>query len=208
MPRVSIPDRHKPALRELQALSADEIASIRSEIDLSNARYQVMQNVFARHVKLAAEALEATITLALVSKRMELSDSDIRDSLNHIAENSDSAADLMPVVSAPAIKASGKALELRNGYERILLESRIFSDIRPIFDDEDVGSIVRSAMVNHTLQIGYQSANDAHEIHIALDKSDLLKLKAQIERALTKDSAAQAMIEKSGATVMEPLERE
>jgi hypothetical protein len=205
--RISIPERHQPVFRQLLAMTDKDIAAIRGQIDVSDGRYQSVREVLAKHVAQAAEVVDALMSLSLAAKRLDLSESDVRAALETLSDDGQPSADLYPLVTARAIQILGKAFELRNGYERILLTSRIFSDIRPIFSDDEVGSIVESAMVNHTLQLTYQ-AGDRHfeELYLALDKEDLKKLKVQVDRALNKESAARAMIEKSGTTVLEPLE--
>ncbi|MEZ0363084.1 hypothetical protein ACAG26_05195 [Mycobacterium sp. pUA109] len=167
--------------------------------------------VLGAYVRGPDGVLQALSSLSLAARQLKLTSQDIEESLRSVATEQQPVVEVAGLVGSPTIRTFAKALELRNAYEKILINSRIISDIRPVFadDEDDVGGIVESAMVNHTLQLTYQPGDSRWpaELHLALDTADLKKLKRQIDRALEKGGAARALIEKGGAAVLEPQEQ-
>ena len=81
-----------------------------------------------------------------------------------------------------------KSTFLSREREKILRESNVYTDIRPIFNDD--GTKIFSSMILHNLKIAYLD-NNGHfeEIYLALDDEDLAKLKANIIRAEEKEKS-------------------
>lgn len=71
--------------------------------------------------------------------------------------------------------------------ESILQSSKLITDIRVIFQDDDLTSKDKDAIIMHKLHIEYQNNFDDKEIYLTLDLKDLNKLKSQIEKAIEKD---------------------
>lgn len=70
--------------------------------------------------------------------------------------------------------------------ENNLGKSKLFTDIRVIFDEE-INDKNRIGIVLHKLYLEYQRNSNLKELHLTLDLKDLLKLKQQIEQAILKD---------------------
>lgn len=79
-----------------------------------------------------------------------------------------------------------KALKLLSDYDRIYINSKIVTDIRPAFNDSDDLS-TNTALIVHNLKIGYIKDDQHQEAYLALDSNDLDELKKQIERAKKKE---------------------
>ncbi|MGB0428918.1 MAG: hypothetical protein ACPGLV_00495 [Bacteroidia bacterium] len=79
-----------------------------------------------------------------------------------------------------------KAQELAVNREKLLRSSKIITDIRPVFTDKESDSF-SSAVVLFTLRLEYIEDGEDKISYFALDKSDLNRLKAQIERAEKKE---------------------
>jgi hypothetical protein len=79
-----------------------------------------------------------------------------------------------------------KALKLLSDYDRIYINSKIVTDIRPAFNDSDDLS-TNTALIVHNLKIGYIKDDQHQETYLALDSNDLDELKKQIERAKKKE---------------------
>lgn len=89
-----------------------------------------------------------------------------------------------------ALGYGAKAAELLFEQPLVLCESRIISDMRPIFDD-DANNI--QAFVNfHTLILRCLEGNEERVIHIAMDNNDVSQLKEHAERAEKKTKAIDA----------------
>jgi len=70
--------------------------------------------------------------------------------------------------------------------ENNLGKSKIFTDIRLVFDDE-IADKNRIGIILHKLYLEFERNSEDQELHLALDLNDLKKLKHQIEQSILKD---------------------
>lgn len=85
-----------------------------------------------------------------------------------------------------SLKLSFKAINLLTENNQNFVDSHIISDIRLVFQD-DIDNQNRSAVILHQLKLEYRKDGEQRQFYIALDNSDLKKLKKQIDRALEKE---------------------
>jgi len=79
------------------------------------------------------------------------------------------------VLSSRDLTLSAKALDLIFDFEKFCLNSRIITDIRPVFDDER--NRIVGGIVMHTLRIEYRADDGRHKtISIELDDRDIERL--------------------------------
>jgi len=82
------------------------------------------------------------------------------------------------------LNAKAKHLAHENNYT--ILDSRIFTDIRPIFT-EDKDCNLKGYVVQHNLKLEYREGFEFKDAYFSLDKDSLDKLKRNINRAETKE---------------------
>ena len=99
-----------------------------------------------------------------------------------------------------SLGVSIKALDVMTEHERIFCTARILSDIRPVFTNELESA---SAMIIHTLQIGFHQDGKHREYYFALDTDDIQKLKSVIERAERKTAALQSILQRAEVRYLE-----
>jgi hypothetical protein len=97
-----------------------------------------------------------------------------------------------------------KAQELKAEFEHTFCDSRIFTDLRPVFGG-DVAKPPSVMLIVHSLKFGYHDSgeNRHREFHVALDSSDLAALKDVIARAEKKAATLKSQLEGAG---VKPLE--
>lgn len=85
-----------------------------------------------------------------------------------------------------SIGISLKARDLATEREKLLTNTRILSDVRPLFfnDPKDM----KTSLIIHNLKITYQENNDTKTLYFALDSNDLNRLKEDITRAEVKEN--------------------
>ena len=95
--------------------------------------------------------------------------------------------------------ASAKALELRAEYERIYNESRVMTDLRPVFGG-NVEDAPSAMLVVHTLKMSYYEdvSKRPHEIYVTLDADDIRELKKVLDRAELKEKSLRKTLESAG----------
>ncbi|MCX6234783.1 MAG: hypothetical protein NT175_08675 [Bacteroidetes bacterium] len=93
------------------------------------------------------------------------------------------------LLSLKTIGLTCKAFSLLMEYEKTYVESRIITDIRPVFTD-DLEENIDMGVIVHNLRIEYHKGQSTHEeIFIALDSDDLRELKERVIRAEKKEKA-------------------
>lgn len=209
MAELTLPDSHRDAIVSLLKLSEDEGRQLIKQLDDCDSNNTAMRAVLDEAVGNGKQVLRALVMFAVIPRRFGISFQELDRGAKESFGVNESQFPLGDLLATKSLRQFAKAVDLRNGYERILLNSRIYSDIRPVFEDDDIGDNerVEAAMVNHTLQLTYRvGERESEDLHLALDLDDLNKLRKQIDRALHKQIAAHNFIEKSGATMLEPLE--
>ncbi len=94
---------------------------------------------------------------------------------------------LKEIFSKESIFISFKASSLEYDRSKLIQNFRILSDIRPIFSDKSSQELkILGEIVIHSLKIVYFEDSNLKSVFFALDKSDLLEFKEQIDRALNK----------------------
>ena len=102
-----------------------------------------------------------------------------------------------------SISISSQAISLLQEYDSIFLNSRIITDVRPVFKAEKKEGIA-GALVVHTLKIAYQDASVSKEFYVALDSSDVKKLQEQLSQSLIEAKVIQAMLNKADVVYLDP----
>jgi hypothetical protein len=104
---------------------------------------------------------------------------------------------LSELLSLPDVVLSGKALDLATEYERRLHTVRILTDVRPVWgsepDDEPQGGIVI-----HQLRLDAFVGYDTQPYFIALDRTDLERMKDCVDRAIGKADSLAAWFDRMG----------
>jgi hypothetical protein len=90
-----------------------------------------------------------------------------------------------------------KAKELQRQSERTFCESRILTDLRPVFGNE-IGEAPTAMIVVHTLKIVSHETSGHKDFYVALDAEDIASLKKTLERAEEKAQSLKAVLDKTG----------
>lgn len=129
-----------------------------------------------------ASAQEPRVLLSNIAER-------IKD--DHGSEVADVAAGFVgQLLDASNVLLGAKATALFEDNERLLLDSKLVVDVRPIFDPSNAGRIAASALL-YKLRLTSRGAlgDDLESTIFTLRESDLKELSAVVERALKKAAA-------------------
>jgi len=85
-----------------------------------------------------------------------------------------------------------KALKLLGEYEKILVDTRIITDVRFVFE-ENIEKNSNNAVIVHQLKISFNENDKLRDNYFALDANDLKSLRDNIERALKKEELIKKM---------------
>lgn len=84
-------------------------------------------------------------------------------------------------------KQTIKGFQLLRENERNIIDSKIITDIRVVFDDDFEDTKVENAVILHKLKIEYSHNTEIKEIFFALDSNEILELQSTLERAIRKE---------------------
>jgi hypothetical protein len=110
---------------------------------------------------------------------------------------------LSDLLSTHAIAKSSKSLDLLFQHPRILTNSRLITDFRPVFD-ASATSPPSGTVICHQLKLTYQEVGGAKEIFLSLDLEDIEKLLRSLARAKEKDQSLRVFAAKNGMAVLNP----
>ncbi|MCW3000539.1 MAG: hypothetical protein JWN65_4088 [Solirubrobacterales bacterium] len=109
------------------------------------------------------------------------------------------------LLTSAAIVTTADAADILVQHERPYRSARIFTDIRPVFD-EDAANPPAGAVIVQTLSIDFWTRTGGRDtVTFGLDEADLEDLKRAVDRAITKTQTVRSFL--SGAGV-EPFNSE
>lgn len=105
-----------------------------------------------------------------------------------------SKENIKSLLTIPSIGISFKAVGLLREYDKVFVDSRIITDIRPSFDN-NIDSNIDVGIIIHSLKLEYHQGQQPHgQIFLALDANNLNALKDQIIRAQKKEKTIKASL--------------
>src|SRR5262245_28731175 len=102
------------------------------------------------------------------------------------------AVELEEILTSDRLNLVARAQDLTLEYERVLDEVRIITDIRPVFTPGDVENL-DGAIISHSLRLRYKG-RDGPDRYISLDRSRLLSLQRQVNRAVSKQTRLEGFL--------------
>ncbi|TVP58170.1 MAG: hypothetical protein EA343_21825 [Nodularia sp. (in: Bacteria)] len=102
---------------------------------------------------------------------------------------------------------TSKAIEVIRDHERLFTNSRIHTDMRPVFKSDVEDSPVGVAIV-HMLKIEYADLEGKHEFFVALDSIDLEQLREQLDISDRKAKAIESLLNRANISYLNYLDVE
>ena len=131
----------------------------------------------------------------------DISDLSIKDKIIDSKNKKTFEERLLFLLENKQIFYAARGQGLLTEYGNVFLDTRIVTDIRPIFN-LNINDSPECGMIVHNLHIHYQSDSEADhkDIYIALDTDDIKMLRDTIDRAEKKENSLRQIFEKSGMT--------
>jgi hypothetical protein len=201
-----IPRRHQEALERLARLKEDDFAAILKIVGEPVTTFRRGELVSGIVDAIATfDAGDAQLLLASVlnaqTTRQRQGWSPV-EAAEAIADASDLDTDdlgkrlvqrLVAIFDLPSLFQVAKAIDLLTEHEHVFHDARIVTDIRPIFSDERPQEPI-AAMIMQQIKIEYHDEGGIRAVFLALDASDLLKLREIIDRAQEKHETLRSVI--------------
>jgi len=132
------------------------------------------------------EAPRKTLVAELARAMQGLGEQSLPDS-----ERAEFERRMNSLLSLPTLETSSKIDSLKLEYPNTYVDSRILTDIRPVFskpDQEPVGFVV-----SHTLKVEYHKSTEHKEFYVTLDSDELKSMKEVLERAELKAASVKKL---------------
>lgn len=113
---------------------------------------------------------------------------------------------LEALMRTKSVSFSAKAQDISYDFERVCLDLRILTSIRPVYDEDR--TTIQGASVTQTLRLDYLSPSSKEDsLSVALDISDINKLRKLCDEAIKKaDEAKRKIISAWGVEAIAPGE--
>lgn len=205
---LTIPTRHRDSIKMLASLGEDQKARLVKEVDAAALTESALRRAVASVLD-DSDVFDALMSASLFRSSHGLSAAraaaEILSSLDLNDEGPASAETLSSVLAASALVTVAKAMDLGSTYERLMHNSRIITDVRPVFGDSENPDL-RGSVIVHNLEVSVFTSSGVQELFVAMDTEDLDKLGLQVERARQKARALRETLADGRATVLDVLE--
>lgn len=220
MPTLTIPDRYTDGLAKIMSLSAEQVgavvlalqhANIGTQREMATLLVGALPDFQPDAIKAIAGALRS---LYAVRTSMDLSLEDFVGSLVSAIHQNDQLKPedasglsglektLPELLGVHPLTVLSKARDLRVDFQNTFCDSRVITDMRPVFDAE-VKQDPIGFVLTHTLKLEYHDQGGEHvKIHIALDKDDIDQLSLVLRRAKDKAETLSRVAAKSGLKIL------
>ena len=210
MPVSAVPDAFVPAFARLHEVSEDGFSALvratevlHSPSGMSDFAALASESAGIDH-KIAATLLDALMSLIAHADEQGL---DLDQLIDEIPTAEVLGLDLpgrrllasriKALISHGPMHVLYKSVKLALQHERLFLDCRITTDVRPIFGDEITDGLA-AAVLTHSLRIDFRRAGSRDFLHVALDQEDLMTMRETVDRALAKASSLRHTLESAG----------
>lgn len=213
---LKIPESDYPGLAALLALTSDAMAELLSALGeappISDAQ-ELTATISAKTKAIAPDVAPILAKIAIsLNYGRALLDYSIPDFAKAICDAMEATgletlklsgerarfeSDLIKLLSVESLSASIKAQTVLNEYEHVVCNTRLLTDLRPIFGSGKIETPVGMGIV-HTLRIRYHEGETMKEFFVAMDSDELEELTGTLERAREKEKSLQSFLERAG----------
>jgi hypothetical protein len=193
--RLNIPAGSREGLIKLLTLRAESfdqfIAGLQAQPATLDLPSQVTQTLTIPDVSKADldQIISAVLSVCLVRWMHNVSlDTLVKDlseaiqSFNPVGGSDESKQRLLRIMNVEPLAIASKALTIFTDYQRTLHGSKVLSDVRFVFRPEPEQEPY-GAVIVHLLKLSYHEDGDHKEFFVAMDDTDVSRLKAVLIRA-------------------------
>jgi hypothetical protein len=202
--KLFVPKRHHAGLAVIRSLNDIQASALASELDAAAGAHRNGQSFAANHAVVdldSAVVAKGFNTLKELYRVREHEHMTVEEFAEEVinAMNDSARADLsvsdeehrvfkQRLVRLMSVKPFGieaKATDLGKDFEHLYCQSRVLTDLRPVFGDDVTDGPIQM-LITHTVRIGYHDYGDHKEIYVALSDEHVQRLIDQLLRAQNK----------------------
>lgn len=213
MSNLTIPNEYRSGLSKLLRLNRESIPELVNALreaplkfyrtDLSSAIKDKVRSVPPDDLN---EIVESLWSLEYVRASSDVDMDQFLDDLHEAVvrekvapttlDRADLEARVRPLLEASSIStpAKGRSLLMEG---RTYCRARVLTDIRPVFDSDDVVRGPRAALIVHNLRISYHEGRGVRDFTVLLDSGDVDALIDALMRAKTKQQRLKGLLDEA-----------
>lgn len=215
MARYTVPPRYVEGFKQLGNLDEDSFERLATAVEAAQPRLNAHTtwHDISERSGLSFDAidnmLEGVLTAAALGSRDGLAPESNADALQVEGLEGDLSAfrgRVTRLLRADAIRITVRALDLAVSDDRVVLRSRVLTDVRPVFPAEhtDSDSLTPLAtLIRHSLRLEYLEDGETRTFVASLDRIDMEKLKAALDRAAKKERGLVELINAAGVRYLD-----
>lgn len=184
-PFASNPDGLSKRVSDETGLSVDDVGSI---IPVLVSLYSLRGYLDLPTPELAEQVCKAMIETG--DKNLDVTGANQQQFAEYLAN----------LLEARSLAIASKVVDIWAEHEHALCDVRIFTDLRPVFDEKHT---VLATGVVHMLKLAYHETNGIEEIYIAMDDDDVNKLAEVVEYASLRSKNLKSMLSEAKITQFE-----
>lgn len=223
MANLKIPKRYEEALAKIRQLDDESVQELLAALQkvpntintnsLSLAVAEQVDTIAASDVE---EVVSALIFFYSYRNHFEAGSTDAaRDIVKALEENNSGESKLSSeelatfedrlarLLDVSRFHDTARAGELLLENEHSLLEARIVTDLRPVFEHDHPEAVPKGALVVHMLKIVFRADDTNKKFFVALDTNDVRELMEQLERADAKAESLKAVLGAAGVSYID-----
>lgn len=212
MQAMTVPDRYLPGFLTLRDLPQEEYWAVAEYLAdaTPTSQLEALAVALAPLAEVTPEAAEdMLLALLSLSGMRRVFDLTPEEAAAHVAsapqlhdDKEGTAEELSTRIHALTTERSlrllGKARDMQGEHDKLLISSRVMTDIRPIFPDGPSDG-PDGALVSHTLKLQFlHDEGMLGNTFVTMDDNDLEQLEKAIARAKAKGSALRSMLKNTG----------
>jgi hypothetical protein len=209
-----VPEEYLTGLEKLATLDDEVIENILQSLETAPLTFDIQEIALFAKNQHGIDATETSEVLSFIASlysfgRNEYISFDvIVDALGKSLENETpiklSTVEISKIRSrlmiflntSSSLKITYEASTLFPEHENILSDSRLLTDIRPIFKEE-ISTGVSGLLISHVLRLKYENISGSQEIFLSLRSSDIEQLIEELQESLTKELTLKQTFEKN-----------
>lgn len=111
---------------------------------------------------------------------------------------------LAALLDIELLETAVRAAVLSSENQHSMMDTRVITDVRPVFDTQNPESAPTGAVILHTLKINYQGDSGPKDFFVTLDASDVRRLSDQLERATSKAKSLKSLLKTTEVRYIDP----
>jgi len=220
LPEFRVPSSLVPVLPKLASLNARAVKDLIDALNKTQPRAShdaftnAVKQSLAHPIPNVDQVVDALLSLSIGRDYVAASSAEFAESVARANELKLTAqqrralkARLVQFLRCESLTITAKIGTLAIERANLVIDTRIVSDLRPIFGEE-VGKGPRGSLITHVLRIHHLDARQQHvTTGFALDSADLAKLRRVLTRAEEKENRLKELLSRSRVQYFE-LEEE